>query len=499
MINYGLVTTRFDVWFKVAQSLRESANPIFWLDVRNKLEVFEKEFPDCQCVTLVDYNDWCKGDFRDLPLHGENIQLPKNWAKVKDIMKLIFNRYNALGQWRNLDMDSAVYNIFLNLNRLFPKKPIDLFIFTETPHTPVDFAIYELCKLKGIPTLMLHQHNIAPVTLFKWDIGAPSIRLKRKRIPAEVQLKINTKIQNHFDQVVTDEGHETWYVKSFNATNEKRLKFFSKRLWTRIKEIRGNIKGLRTSRSVYRGYQTLNPRLIDPIKAEIFKIKGLKHLEAAFELKVTQDLPKSDYILFPLHYEPERTTVPDGGDYYDQLKAICDLRSKIGVNIPLLVKEHFLTFSAALEGYTGRSKYFYDVISALPNTYLVDYRLNTRNLIKHSRMVATVCGSVLYEAAALGKPAVMFGHSWFETLPGIYKFQELQNSNLEFQKVDYEEFVNHIKQQIADYGVLGAAHDSWLRPLKELLENDYCIELEIDTLVDVLPDFFHDLMTSKDM
>ena len=47
-----------------------------------------------------------------------------------------------------------------------------------------------------------------------------------------------------------------------------------------------------------------------------------------------------DYVYFPLHYEPERTTNPDGGIFHDQFIALCNLRKLVPENIKILIKEH---------------------------------------------------------------------------------------------------------------------------------------------------------------
>jgi len=493
MINYGVVTTRFDLWFKVAKELKykKFATPIFWLDTRHYDQQFKNEFPNCTSVSLIDYNNWCKGLFENKNINTQdNIRFPKErWSTIKDIVKLMFNRQNPIGQWRNLDMDATVMNIYTNLYRSWPKSKIDVFVFAESPHTPVDYIVYEICKFKNIPTLILHQHNIAAVSMFKWDIGGKSIKLKQNLLSEDLELKVKSRLKNHFENLRNNTDFETWYVKGFNKASSKKLRLKTKRYKTLGIEIWGNLRGKRSSRSVYQSYSSLNPRLFDPIRAEILNGKMRKKLKENFNKNLDKDYPE-DFVLFPLHYEPERTTVPDGGLYYDQMVALLALRSKLDPSIPILVKEHFLTFSIVLAGKDGRSSYFYDFVKSLPNTYLIDYKLNTRKLIKKSKAVATVCGSVLYESVALDTPAIMFGHSWFEGAPGIYQFDKLNEINLDELTANYDSMMEYFNSQISNYSIFAASHTSWIPPMKQVLGSKYSIELEKDHLVKALNEIF---------
>ena len=45
----------------------------------------------------------------------------------------------------------------------------------------------------------------------------------------------------------------------------------------------------------------------------------------------------SKYIYFALHYEPERTTNPDGGEFHDQAIAIAKLRELVPDNIDIFL------------------------------------------------------------------------------------------------------------------------------------------------------------------
>ena len=65
-----------------------------------------------------------------------------------------------------------------------------------------------------------------------------------------------------------------------------------------------------------------------------------KNLNKAARINISKiDLSKK-YVYFPLHFEPERTTNPDGKEFQDQFIALTKLRQIIPEDIDIVVKEH---------------------------------------------------------------------------------------------------------------------------------------------------------------
>jgi hypothetical protein len=108
-------------------------------------------------------------------------------------------------------------------------------------------------------------------------------------------------------------------------------------------------------------------------------------MENEHNLQVKLDLNLDcDFIYFPLHYEPEKTTNPEGGHYYDVYNAVCALRHFVPKEIPIYIKEHPTQLRKSLKGYVGRSPYFYRSVSVLPNVYFVPQTMSSIELINKS-------------------------------------------------------------------------------------------------------------------
>lgn len=127
------------------------------------------------------------------------------------------------------------------------------------------------------------------------------------------------------------------------------------------------------------------------------------------------------FVYFPLPVEPERTTVPEGGStWYHLFSTISSIRSCLPDHISLLIKEHPNMFvqRQAVSGY--RNNVFYSMIAALPRTYLVSETESSATLSALSSCVVLHTGSTGFEAFLLGKPVVVLGEPWYQSISGIF-------------------------------------------------------------------------------
>lgn len=133
-----------------------------------------------------------------------------------------------------------------------------------------------------------------------------------------------------------------------------------------------------------------------------------------------------NYVYFPLHYEPERTTSPDGGVYYDQARAVLEVRSKLPPEVLLVVKEHPSQLYKNMRGYKGRSKLFYELLEGVQGIRLAALDIPSSELIRNCLAVVTVTGTAALEASMLGRPSFALGAAWFAGAPNIYAYSDIE-------------------------------------------------------------------------
>lgn len=137
------------------------------------------------------------------------------------------------------------------------------------------------------------------------------------------------------------------------------------------------------------------------------------------------------YVYYPLHYEHERTTNPDGGDFQDQFLVLQKLRRIVPTEIQIVVKEHPSQFFFKERGSRGRSPLFYNNVNNIKNLKIISTDENTIRLILNAELVATVTGTVALESSILGKKALYFGNPWYRGLPNTFDIRD----NLTYSKM----------------------------------------------------------------
>ena len=295
----------------------------------------------------------------------------------------------------------------------------DVVVFRNAPHMAFDYALYAVCKIRNVKTVMFEKTAflglIFPVTSF----SKGSYTLKNKY---ESMLKtyegnnqkpplISDEIKRHFEKL------EKEYDQAMPFHLRYKLNHYKS----------GNIGGYFTI------YITI---LKDIIKGLLLKKKDKRYLKKKFyrNIRLFQtkrlasyynhiakdpdfDLP---YIFVALQCEPERQTVPSGGAFMNQYLMVDLLSKTIPKTWKIYVKEHISQFKSYQKAYLGRSFDFYNYIKSLPNVEFVPLSYTSFDLIDRSVASATVSGSVGWESVVRGRPSLLFGHAWYKDCEGVF-------------------------------------------------------------------------------
>lgn len=150
-----------------------------------------------------------------------------------------------------------------------------------------------------------------------------------------------------------------------------------------------------------------------------FKRQFLFRKNRYFEVPDKND----DYVYMPLHLIPESTTFVKAPFYINELNIIEQVSKSLPIRWKLYVKEH-----QAMLG--ERSLDFYKKVRKFPNVKLVQFNYydDPKPWIENAKGVITITGSGAYEAAMLGKKAIIFGDVLFKLIEGVTRvrsFEEL--------------------------------------------------------------------------
>lgn len=110
----------------------------------------------------------------------------------------------------------------------------------------------------------------------------------------------------------------------------------------------------------------------------------------------------TEYVYFPLHLDPEASTLVYSPYHTNQLAVIEALSKQIPLSSHLIVKEHPVMLGQ-------RPTDFYRQIDAMPNVTIINPDTSSDVVIKSASIVVTITGTAGWEAILLGKPAIIIG------------------------------------------------------------------------------------------
>ncbi len=112
------------------------------------------------------------------------------------------------------------------------------------------------------------------------------------------------------------------------------------------------------------------------------------------------------YLYYPLHFQPEASTLVLAPHYVDQINFLSTVSLSLPMGTKLVVKEH-----PSSVGYRPRG--YYDAIRKIPNVTLVPPEMDSQNLIKKALAVIVLSGTVGWEALLHKVPVISFGHAFY--------------------------------------------------------------------------------------
>ena len=385
---------------------------------------------------------------------------PLSQDEIEELSTFYEQSLDILYRWRSSfsktsrhrDIKEVHFALLTYWNDYIINNSVDLLIM-YVPHTPIHFTIYQLCKIKKIP--ILYQSNLPIIKgaslniLIETDIGA----LSRNFFRNYNKNLCNQEIEN----AEFDEGIISKYFGEYkkNSADIKRVIYQGKKT-NFIKITKFSLKRaiiyIRQKR-----FNTLIKKMFFWFKANLETSIFLGKVE---KMEIAPDMNK-EYVYFPLHLQPEATTLPLGKSFVNQLLVINLISHTLPKDVVLYVKEHpaFWLIKERLESMLEfRDKEFYMHIINLPNVYLIKHDYDSFDLLKNSKAIATVTGTIAWEAAFIGKPVMIYGDVFYQHLPNCVRIKNIidcQNFFNEFMpSYNYDEkkmiaFLRALEKEIA--------------------------------------------------
>lgn len=120
------------------------------------------------------------------------------------------------------------------------------------------------------------------------------------------------------------------------------------------------------------------------------------------------------YVLYPIHFQPEASTLVQAPMYLDQIALLEDIAKSLPVGYRLYVKEH-------LSNRGRRPLEFYAAIRRIPAVRLLGPDTDTWSLIRNASAIAVITGTMGWEGLLFGMPVITFGDVFYNAVPHTYQ------------------------------------------------------------------------------
>ncbi len=460
-----------DPWLEVAKKLYTENNiePIYWIgwNRENEEKSVKSEFPH---IIFQDLADSWKGIFsknvNDIEAAIDNKFLEKNAFHELIALKMM-DRMDPDGKCFTFNERQRHYRLLLKkwLGIIDKLKP-DLLISPNIPHRIYDYVLYVACQARGVKIITYRHTHIPGLLIPVTDIYAlPQNIFEFSRSRKDINLSAKTKADINKARQIYEMAKPHYIKKHKNTLNYFSIISLIKRFFSEpAKHFKFILNIFQTTKNGYKKKnQETEKSRFSFFEIEMIRWQGRRYkrkLKKYYDSLTTHPDLSKNFIFVALHYQPEATSSPLGGVYVDQFLMIDLLSKSIPEDWLIYVKEHSSQFHPLSEGEASRNKSFYRDIVKLKNTRLVPDDFDTFKLIDHCQAVATLTGTVGFEATVRKKPVLAFGVAWYAPLSSVFEIKDgacLKEAlkkikdGLEIDSIELLSYLSHIEKNIGIY------------------------------------------------
>jgi hypothetical protein len=424
-LNYIYCPAGRNTWADVALQLKEYGfSPCIWLGDPVHDRFAEDNFPNCTVLDFYRTNlgRVAGGRYQQSVFNTYTENKPffeRLMIKTFDMM----NRQDPLGRYSFEARKQVFYALVLySINLIENKKP-DFALFSEAAHSPAQFILRRLCSLKNITAIEFSSGpSVFPVITPKIDgvrgaAGKDDLTVEKEKIASWI---------GNLGQDYAKAAPKYTIKKDRNP-----IKYFAKLIFKYCKEsvrkaFSPNVNPTYMIKNCVDGCQAMSRYEWKLKKRLLGKETRIRHSYYDYVQKI--DTRNQKFVYFPLHYQPERTTNPEGGEYYDQFQALAKLRALLDDDVGIYIKEHPAQFWPNRNGGCARNEDYYRNLNSIGGICFVDTAHDAFELIDNSLLVATITGTVGVESIARGKPVLVFGDPWYKGIPGSVHIDEIDSA-----------------------------------------------------------------------
>ncbi len=320
----------------------------------------------------------------------------------------------------------------------------DIVIAASFPHRIFDYLIQQICEKRGIPFIALEVTSIRSqcYATHSFDFSA---NLFKKTVEANKnqELQLAPQLEELIENVCST--YEKAKPKSLSHISPFRFNEKTNKHTKHQKNISSQLFQLslifvkmtlkwQWNRDLSTVFEFKKERG-SLFSSRLSKLKAWKHIYVRFKtalrinkLKKWYDknaiIPNGNrkYIYFAPNYQPERSTCPDAGYFYDYSLILSILEATIPKDWDIYYKEHPRTFYIPIADDNAKDKLQYKrMLAACPRLKFIDRACDPFTLIDRAEAVSIVTGTTGWEALCRNKHVLLFGTAWYQAANFCYK------------------------------------------------------------------------------
>ena len=457
-------TSIADPYVQVAKKLRDENGyePVYWIgfDYDHSDEIVPREFPNC---VYQSYPDAWHGIF------SKEVQerAAECYLDVDVLNRLSQYELQAFTMMNRMDFDRYSFNLmererhYLNLMKcwmaVLDMYKVDLVVSSVLPHRIYDYVLYLLCKDRGVKFITF-QYTLCSGRIYAtdniysidniFDIDYAKYRasdnLSKTTLPDDAREQYE-RVQLRYEDA------KPYYMNEHKVRDRdtRNIIKFAKQYWGRY-SIAEKIKILKsghlspTMRKV-KGHALEDPResIWRSATLNFKRIKEKKRLADFYNSKTTMPVAGEKYIFLPLHYQPEATTSPAGDIFVNQRLCVETLLKNTPDDYFIYIKEHPQQLQSHGQGQTSRIVEFYADLVKSRRVKLMPLNMDSFSIMKDAKAVATVIGTVGWEALMHRIPVICFGIIWYERMPGVLRITDQSSAKNITSFIENYQFNEH--------------------------------------------------------
>ncbi|MBM3145369.1 MAG: hypothetical protein FJ010_10430 [Chloroflexi bacterium] len=438
------------IWVDVAEilSARLGWKPCYWIgspvvegEVKQRFEeiCFHSTIDAVKGIASPDFQG-AESGILDQPLLEQLGECERTVLKMMD-------RMEALGSFPYQERLRHYHRLVAYWLSVLKTYQPEMIFFLYIPHMVFDYILYELCRLFGIRTLMFEVSNVLSYAYLRESIdGNTDLKTGYRQmmqtkagdvaLSEEIEAYLSS-LRGDYDDVplyVRYVSKEDIYHRQDGKSGFQRLFDFRNYPVMLTKQLSVMKSKFRTPDNyIKQPGRTPERSNLKGFEYRLFRRKAVRRVDRLAKRYQRMVVGEVDldhpYVFLALSYQPEATTSPKGKVFSHLLLMVEMIAKTLPDGWLLYIKEHPAQFdhSWAFRSHNSRTESFYEDLAAMENVRLIPLSSSSYDLVDHSKAVATATGTVGWQAVNRGKPALVFGHPWYEGCEGIFSISSKED------------------------------------------------------------------------